>query len=375
MKYLIRVVAVSLGLLVMSSGAYAIVDNDAQIIHLRKNCTENGTEVANCLTTSAEVMTWIEQSRTSTGPLTVQVGPGRHGFFRCVGLNNLSIKGSGPGQSFFSGLHPSNCFDLNVQDLTITDWFPAPIYWSGDGSSVWTNVHVKGGIYAWTETGCSKITKRPVHKWFSSQLWSKSKTVYLASCSENWIFGSELVLKGPGQSGILTGMIVRAANGENTFPEVHLYGGNLRVIADTTGGTSTVTSLTGVYAANNGRVHIHGTGIDTIGNGDSNDIVALRALPGGMIHAAQSAFVMNTKGTGDIIRIKNQGGTIMAPYLWEAQVLALGNKFKSQDGSDRTTEVACDATTSVCKPRSLIYMSSCASNGPWYDIAANACRK
>lgn len=349
----------------------AAIDEDAQIVNLRKNCLEDGAEVPNCFISSSAVMDWIQNIRTVTKPLTINVGPGKHDYFKCVNTNKLSIKGSGPTQSFFSGLHASNCFDLNVQDVTVTNWFPSPIYWSGDGSSIWTNVQVIGSIYAWTETGCDQITKRPLHKWFASQLKSNSKTVYLSACSENWIFGSELVLTGADLNGVKNGVMVGAANGENTNPELHLYGGNLRVILQD---DITYSDMTAVYAGRNGEVHIHGTGIDVVGNNINNNVTALRGEDGGMIHAAQSAFVMKTEGDGKIIRINNVDGIskIMAPYLWEKEILSKGNNFISDDGADRTTEIVCD--TQSCSPHSYIYMSSCTTNGPWFDIATNSCR-
>ncbi|VAW68052.1 hypothetical protein MNBD_GAMMA09-2390 [hydrothermal vent metagenome] len=365
----LSVVLLFSSLVFISNSVQAVVDNDASIVKLYKVCTVNNVEIPNCFTTSASLMSWIGNTRTVSTALTVEAGPGVHDFFRCSDTDKLSIVGAGPTQTSFQGLHASNCFDLNVQNITITNSFPAPIYWIGDGSSIWTNVQVLGDIYAWTETNCGLITKRPVHKWFSSQLWSKSKTVFLASCSENWIFGSELVLKGPSFNGVKNGIMVRAATGENTYPEVHLYGGNLRVILQD---DEVYSGMNAVKAGRNGEVHIHGTGIDVIGNNLNNNVTAINAVDGGIVHAAQSAFVMKTTGNGKLIRISNIASKVMAPYLWESDILAKGSDFVSVNGADSTTETVCN--NAVCIPHSLIYTDSCTANGPWYDISSNSCR-
>lgn len=357
--------------LIFSINASAAVDNDAAIVKLRKDCTENGVTVPNCFVTYSSLNNWMTNTRNANaGALTIQVGPGTFDHFSCSNFDHLSVKGSGPNQTTFQGVNASNCFDLNMQDLTVSDWFPGPVYWSGDGSSTWTNVHLNGTNYAWTETNCGSTTSRPVHRWFASKLTSKSKTVYLAGCSENWFYGSELVLDGADFGGMKMGVMVRAANGDTTSkPEVHIYGSVLRTILAP--GTS-FSNMRAVYAGRNGEVHIHGTGIDVIGNDLDNDVTALYATDGGIIHATQTSYVMKTGTHGKRIRINNNGGVIKAPYLWETNVLDLGNNFASADGADRTTEIVCNG--SACFPHGMIYTSACTGNGPWFDTVTNACR-
>jgi len=353
------------------ANANAVIDDDAQIVKLRLSCLENNQEITNCFTTSNALMDWISNTRTTNaGNLLVNVGPGSFGFFRCSNFNNLSVKGAGPTNTFISGLHASNCFDLNVQDVTITNTFPSPVYWSGDGSSTWTNVHLDGSIYGWTETNCASTTSRPVHRWFSSKINSSGKVIYLADCSENWFYGSELVLTGAPWSGFKNGFMVRASNGNETtsFPEIHIYGSVVRVILDA--GVS-FNAMRAFEVGTNGEVHIHGSGIDVIGNNLDNTVTAMYAHNGGKIHASASSFVMKTGSQGVKQRLSNNNSTIMAPYTWEPQILNTTN-FVSIDGQDMATEVICNGSN--CSPHNMVYMSSCTTNGPWYDSFTKQCR-
>lgn len=347
---------------------HASIDNDAQIIALRATCTEDGQHVPNCFTSSSAVTDWMKYTRDpAAGPLTIQVGPGTFGHFQYRGINDVSIQGSGPGQTKIQGINVGNTFNFNVQDLTVLDWFPAPVYWAGDGTSVWTNVHLEGGIYAWTETGCKDTTSRPEHRWFSSRLIAKSKTVYEAACSENWFFGSELVLKTTTSDtkGLNVGTHTGAAE---KMPEIHLYGGVLRVVIQP--GIS-VSNTKGVLAGNNAQVHIHGTGIDIIGNDIANNITALHVNNGGFIHANQSSYVLKTPAPATITRISNNGGTIKAPYLWERSVLDLGHRLITQDGADRVSDIICE--DNACMPHTLVYSAQCNVSGPWFDTVTGTC--
>ena len=382
-------------ILVWSNGiANAAVDPAAAIVHMRKDCKEGGKEIANC------VKGWnaIQKNRTEgLSNLTVKMGPGAFKTLRCNGVENLSIEGSGIHQTVLEGVlvqtNNKGCVNLEVRDLTVTDppgltQQPAPIYWQAEGSSTWTNVLIDGkGQYAWTET-CN-VTELSVHRWFNSTLKSGGKTVYEAACSENWFFGSELILTAQGITAQAHVIIVGAHNGDNVNkPEMHIYGGVLRLLIAPTvdlsfadeGPVDYVASA--VRASTNAEVHIHGTGIDVIGNEFGHDLSALETLYNGKIHASQSSFVMRngasapaTPGSsGTLTRIKNTGGTgtIRAPYTWEPEILGLGYKFASQDGQDMVTEMVCNNT--VCEPHVLVYMGSCTSNGPWFDTATGACR-
>ncbi len=366
--------------------AHAVIDSNASIVYLRKSCTEGGVAVNNCFTTTSDLQNWIPTRSPQPGPsspLLVEIGPGQFDGFLCSNLSNVSLRGSGRDKTVLGsttissqiGLTADNCSDLSVQDLEMASPFIA-VYWEGTGSSTWTNVDVEGGDYGWSETGCT--SQQSVHRWFSSTIHASYKTAYAVQCSQNWFYGSEIIAAGPG--GIENGLRAITAH-STTYPsEVHVYGSVIRVIPDpgttfptpgSLGGDGT--GLVAVVAGQNSQIHIHGTGIDVMGNNVSNDIAALIATNGGLIHATQTAFMLNTPAPGQVYRIKNEGGTIMAPYLWENEVL--GMPLVSEDGADMTVENQCVGTTcSTTQPHLLVYSSSCTTNGPWFDIGAGKCR-
>lgn len=176
---------------------------------------------------------WITDVRkpNATKPLVVEIGPGTFkGTLFCQGVSNVSVKGSGPENTILETIQGNNCYRLNVQDLTVSNSFIG-IYWTNAGTSFWTNVHVRDGLYAWSEV-CPQYTERAIHYWFNSRLHSTAKT-YLASCSENWLFSSEIVASGPGLAGSLKPLLAyRYSTAPSTLvPEIHVYGSVVRTIA------------------------------------------------------------------------------------------------------------------------------------------------
>jgi len=364
----------------LGSFAQAAIDPAADIAYLRKDCREEGVRIANCVTNASAVMKWLSAKQpTVNSPATVEIGPGQFSpGFSCTGVSNFSLKGSGRGKTILGGgfgqvaFQARDCFNLHIQDLTITGGFPAPIYWLGGGSSTWVDVEILGGIYGWTETDCAGLTQRPVHHWFSSTIKSNLKVAYNASCSENWFYGTEFITTGPGFTGGIRGITAHKTT-DGLSPEVHVYGSVIRVIPDpgitfaAPSGAGDATGIVAVSAGRDAEVHIHGTGIDVIGNDIPNDVAALAVADGGIIHATQSAFVMKTPSQGKIYRIKNDGGTVKAPYLWEDEVLL--KNLVSDDGADRTTEIVGGL------PHPLVYTSVCTVNGPWFDTVTGQCRQ
>ena len=161
----------------------------------------------------------------------------------------------------------------------------------------------------------------------------------------------------------------------------------------------------------NGKVHIHGTGIDVIGKPlvVNVDVAALVAWDGGEIDANGAAYNLSASGcTADnppkcskIHRIHNSStpttpGHIHAPYLWEehptppvnagSSTNIPGNVLFSQDGADIAIETNCTATgcggtQNGTESHFLIYKSTCNTtpstntNGPWWDVIAKKCRQ
>lgn len=366
-----------IGCLAFSSSASAVIDNNAPVVKLRTTCQEGAITLDNCFTNMGTLIGWITGTRipTSAKPLSVEIGPGTFDGFNLSGVGDISFRGAGLDKTTIgrvgqAAINIANSNRLAFQDLKVTGGFPAPVYWTGGGSSTWTNVHLAGTLYAWTETGCNTTTGRAKHYWFNSRFTSMGKG-FLAACSENWFFGSEIAVEGPGLGGV-KGLLVFGQPSFGISPEAHLYGSTIRVKPDP--GTSFSTPAAGsecsgvvaVCAGLNGSIHIHGTGIDVIGNEMPNDVAALVAGDGGEIHANQSAFNMSTAAGGKVIRILNGGGHIHAPYLWEH---IPASPLESVTGADITTVTT---GTSDGHPHMVIYDTTCASK--WYDTVDKACR-
>lgn len=255
------------------------------------------------------------------------------------------------------------------------------ILWNGDsgGSSRWTNVNVKtesvdvSAGYLWWE-GCgpaSTDVNRASHYWFSSRLFTHNtaNAAYAVHCSENWFFGSEIASEG-------TAILAAAnANAATAKPEVHVYGSVIRVkprpgftTAPPAGVGDSFNGVIAVAAGRNADVHVHGTGIDVIGNELPNSIAALVAWDGGAIHANEAAFNLKP-GIGKVTRIikdTNPNTHVHAPYLWPEH--ATPPNITSVLGAD----MAVVTSTSDSRPHLVIYDSNCPSK--WYDTADKLCR-
>jgi hypothetical protein len=357
-----------------------IVDNDAKVVKLRRGngCIEGGVVLNNCFNSMQDLMTWLNNTRkpqgVTTAPLVVEIGAGTFTKYTCLsGQNDISFKGSGRGVTILTdgttgitgGVEATNCSRINFQDLTIRGTF-IPVYWHDGGSSTWTNVDVEGGAYAWSETCYGEFTSRATHYWFDSRLYGNSKA-YLISCSENWFFGSQIISQGQ------TFTVFQETN-TSIIPELHVYGSVIRAIAapgysygpPSTGGEGS--GLLAVNAGKNAMVHIHGTGIDVIGNELPNDFAALAAGEGATIHASQSSFSLHPGPAGGnairILKDNNSNTHVHASYLWEEHTTP--PNIISVTGADMA--VVTDGT----QPHLLIYSSNCTSK--WFDTSANACR-
>ena len=366
-------------------------DCDATLVHLRTSCLENGDPIPNCFTTTPALTDWITNiRRTGAGPLAVHIGAGRFEPFYCTNMSDISLRGAGRGittmSSAHTGLFTNNCFGLHVQDMTLqatSSGIGFGVNWAGAGSSTWTNTEVIGGLYGWSESCGDELEHRPVHKWFASEIRTLGKTAYAAGCSENWFTGSEITAEGSGLGGALNAIHARKSVGQ-LAPEIHIYGSVVRVIASESAksfgeprldddGTD-ANGIVAIFAGADTHVHVHGTGIDVIGNATPNDVAALLVANGGMIHANESSFVLQTPAPGLAHRIKKDatGGVITAPYQWDASVLAM--RLMTEDGADTTVELVSDSA-GIIRPRTLAYSSTCnGPGGPWYDPVARSCR-
>lgn len=375
-----RIVSYSViaGCFLLSFNASATIDSNAAIVQLRKTCTDGGVALHNCFTTSSALVTWITNTRnpTQAAQLKVEIGPGVFDGFG-VSFSYVNFIGSGRDKTTIgttnSSITVNGSTKLHFQDLRLTGGFPAPIYWLGGGSSTWVNVLIEGSTYGWTESNCNLVTKatRPVHKWFSSTIISAGKVAYATQCSENWFYGSEIIATGPGFGDGLRGITARAYYSTD-YPETHIYGSVIRVLPSDNASFSEPSAsgdgvgVVAIAAGQNAEIHVHGTGIDVLGNNMPNNVAAIAAINGGVVHAAQTAFNMKTASGGSIVRIKNEGGHIHAPYLWEHIPTS---PLISANGADITTVTS---GTSDGFPHLLIYSTNCASG--WYDSVDKNCK-
>jgi hypothetical protein len=295
--------------------------------------------------------------------------------------------GAGPEQTIIkSGITAIGCKQFHVSALKII-LSAYGLTWVGGGDSTWTNVHLVGDGYGWYDF-CQSGQERAKHQWFSSRI-SSNGIGYQAQCSENWFWGSEISVTA-GEGGESPRAIIATVTPTyGLSPEFHFYGSNIKVILPV-GQATIAPSPVGQWRQCSGAVavcsigegasvHIHGTGIDIVGNALPNHVVALAADDGGDIHANGSAFNLSTAAGGTIQRVLSgttgTGGHIHAPYLWEthpgAPYEGSGVTFKSKTGFDSAIVTSATDGTPI-RPRTVIYDSTCTSG--WFDTVTQACR-
>ena len=387
--------SIFLSILFFSASAYAVVDNQAQTVQLKTSCTMNEVAIDNCFETTAALRNWMRDTRhpNVSAPLEVEMGPGKFGRLGMVCdptngyTGHVSFNGAGPDQSSFvfsaGGSPPygvltiKNCTALAFNDLKVSSGTSGFAYgyiqWQGGGTSRWSNVDVVVSARGWEESSCAAT--KGEHYWFGSRYTTHVVAGigkgYTATCDDSWFYGSEITFTTAklGQYGLDSASgafyTLAAANGA----EIHVYGSAIRALSPASG--TTTGTMTAVTSTGDSKVHLHGTGIDVVAK-DNKNAIALSASSGGVIHANQSSYFM-TAAVGTVTRIANNDGIVRAPYLWETDVLTLGNAFSSQDGSDQTTEVVCES--SICMPHTMVYTSQSTANRPWYDTVTNACRQ
>lgn len=351
----------------LSATVQAAPDPTASVVYLRTNCTEEGVNLGNCFTTMDSLITWINGTRhpSATNPLVVEIGPGTFSRFSCASGGYTTLRGSGREQTIITnGQEEGNAFDasgctqLEFSELRIVGSKTAlhSMDWSGSGTSTWSNVDVIGNSYGWFDGGGT-------HFWFGSRFINKAgfgvSRAYQTT-GDNWFFGSEIVAEAA--NGAFEVMALGVRNGG----KVHVYGGAIRVSVPNSGSTlGNGSGIKAVYTYGAGtEIHIHGTGIDVI-SGQGNNVAALIAENGAMIHANETAYNLSTGTGGTIYRIINTAGHVHAPYFWEEH--AGPPNIVSVTGADR----AVITQTDNGHPGMVIYDTSCASK--WYNIGTQTC--
>lgn len=369
----------------------ATIDPVAEVVMVRKSCTENSTALNNCFTDMNALTGWMRFTRkpNATTPLRVNIGPGLfetfdaegtrkdisitcdpaagytgHTTFEGSGSRQTILKGQGSGNT--SALNVRSCTELNFSHLQITTGYYGGVQWKGGGNSNWNDVEILGTARAWYEEGCS--TTRGKHYWFASKLASTAAftvgETYRATCDESWFYGSEITVSIPAPLNYETS--VYAAVYATGAGIIHVYGSSLRTYVDGSG--SAAAALVGSQTKTGGEIHIHGTGIDLISQ-TGRDVIALQASNGGVIHADITAYNPRTSGT--VTRIANNGGHVHAPYIWQHIPTNIAD-LVSLDGVDQTV-VMVDGY-----PHTAIYSAQCKidtnNQAAWYDTVDKVCR-
>lgn len=406
MKIISRFALAAVATFITSFAVAAGVATDASVVLLRTSCNDGaGGTLNNCFTTTSGVKQWIVNTRSpkpsASAPLIVEVGPGTFDRFALTCNSALpgfiTIHGSGSDRTAiisssgtYSPMDLTDCTGMAFQDLTVGPTSGdgilngGTIEWRGTGSSTWHNVVVvTDDVYGWQESpgsSCSP-TSRGSHFWFSSRFLAvdggNGLRPYIAGCSENRFFGSEITIKSENLASYTEAWALIATA---VTSEINFYGGAIRIIAPAGAAATTFdpVQLNGGMAAavalNGAQIHIHGTGIDVIST-DGDPIYALIAMNGSEIHADMSAYNLRTGSGGSVTRILNAGNShIHAPYTWQhiPEPSTMPN-FTSVNGADTTT-----FTPSGGHPRVVVYSATCVSTTsaatPWWDSVDSVCR-
>lgn len=364
---LLLVSTVGLGAMGASSLTIASIDNDAARVFLQTSCQENGSTVDNCFTDLNTLNTWIWNTRSpapsASTPLLVKIGTGTFtGQFKCKESGYVTLAGSGMQNTIIARanqpIFTEACENLVFQDMTVKTTSTTLLGVKNEaGSTVWKNVELNSSGYAWFDDSGPGACNYPQgkHYWFGSRIVSTetgliTSSAYFNVCDESWIFGSEIIAKGATTTSTSKG--IHAQGGE-----VHVYGSVIRVLPE----GANMNEVVAVQAEYDAEIHVHGTGIDVISS-QANDIVALSVANGGTIHANESSYVLET-ASGSVTRISNNGGSIMAPYLWPT--MTTPPDVSSVTGNDTVVVPVSN------HPHMLVYDDTCTNN--WYDINTNAC--
>lgn len=369
-----------------TGSAFALPPENADRIDLRLDCTGQGSS---CVQTMQEVVEWFDTVRSPTAPpVLIDIGPGEFGAFYCTGQAKITLRGSGRGVTTiadhyaFGGLAINflECDDVELQDLTVLATTGTAIQWSGPGTSIYTNIEVIGGSYAWAEYDFNFDLTCPwvSEHWSWNSTWRElpggSAYVWVALCSRTFFYGSEL-------------LGVRNAITMGLQGEVRLYGSVAKAVADSTVSSGKIQAvIMGSGPAPGGILHMHGGIIvaDASAGSGNIDAIAIAANAGSFAHTLDTAFLVKGGGTGKAQRLSRLGtGKVEAPTL-----LGPGNDipnagpgggpYVSEHGQDLFVETDCspngDCSSGGGQTHLMVYNANCATAGPWFNTVTKACR-
>jgi hypothetical protein len=409
MKGLASFVCSFLGLAVAAAPAFAQGSLGSETTHivLVQDCTDAGWDAGDvgtkCFESLSSLNDYIWGSSgifpTASTPLTVDIGPGEfsggldcpdgegHTTFRGAGRDRTVIKKSGTWLQL--GVHAVNCVALAFQDLSVvadsTDSdIGYAVYWSGGGSSSWTDVNLTGDSTGWYDVGCGgESTDAPSgsHNFWGTNV-AGGKFGYYAECGETWFYGGEI-----GAFSSLLGSFHNKMTGVWVAHrgEVHLNGSAVRVSTKGVSSGSGTAYGARVGPSGNtlstpsgyGEFHSHG-GLVTVKTENLSGVAAVginvndsSGAGDAKSHTHETAFVV--KGGSTSTRLTGSG-TFESPFQWEART-SPPTAGGAQDGQDTYVETDCDSSgcSSGSDPHLMIYKSGCSSS-PWFDTVRNACR-
>jgi hypothetical protein len=374
-------------------------DSDADVIHLRIDCDENGSPKTNCFESMSAVTTWLwggGGSDRAVAPsagdsVIVVIGPGEFGQFECPsGEGFVTLRGSGREQTIVAdddvGMLITHCQDLSFIDLGVRG-DRIGVSWVGGGFSTWsdTDILVTGDTAAattaaWGDTldgGQAPNFQCGVHYFHGSRVraigggtgGASLASAFYSQCGESWFFGGEILNEVTDTAAQANA--VRITSG---FGDVRTFGTAIRTFVN--GGNPSSGEVVGVYV-NVGRFHSHGSIINVDAQGATNaDAIGLRVTGSGMAHTAEAAWVLTPDGSGSAVRVETAtGGVAESPFLWQSG--GAPPAITTQHGSDLFVETDCEATdcTGGSDPHLMIYSTSCGGGGgPWFDVVRQACR-
>jgi len=376
---------------------YALPAPGADIVSLKQDCGAD----PNCFTDSTALTDWLWQTRvpSASDPVLVDIGPGTYGSFNCPfaaprngyvtlrgsGRDNTVLKG---GLGGISSMKIRSCKKLVVQDLTIVG-SPYGVIWDAGGSSSWINVDIDATAAAWYDSNgggtiCGSFAG--THYWWSSKLETRGSTsstpAFRSACGNHWFYGSEILLKVDKNTG---GAFISGSSIDVFGPSsrVQLFGSAVRALV--TADSPADGNLTGLWAGNGAKVHMHGGIVSVQNNKSTSTSSVLGAGAGGtgaLAHTLDTAFNVSSAGTGQVSRVGGvSGGNVDSPFQWAAGVApptdGSGSDINSITGEDMFVETDCGSTgcqTTGTETHLMIYNETCTTDGPWFDVVVGKCR-
>lgn len=403
-------------ILLLPGLAHALPPTDAEVIFVRKDCTSFFAP-SMCVTSMADVTTWLPTRVPANNPVLVNVGPGDWDSFDCVSQDFVTIRGSGRDVTRIlrtdtaqkGAIDVDDCAALAVENLTAHGSF-AGVQWNGGGSSTWSDVDLLGGgstvpssglaptlfSIGWydkdTSAGCGH--GEALHYFFGSRVTALGNALqndgYVARCSEVWFFGGEIQATSDGDTP--GSMQQTAVLLNNHAADFRVFGSALR----SNPGAAVSNSLVGVgqpeltaVAATLGEFHMHGGIINVNANGSTQTVSVMGLLTSAntvRAHTPGTGWVALAANGGTAARVSGPNAKTQTPFLWqqgsEPPRSVPGDPTSafvtSIQGSDLFVETDC-VTGGSCSggsdPHLMLYSEACAgTGGPWFDVVEGACR-